>query len=90
MLVLAPAHVADEPVVVQDDTLPAVLQCGIGQARIAEIGLVDLRRLRVGHDRVSGLAVHRAVVAFAAQGGHGLGLDESAKAVVLAGFVTEA
>ena len=57
LLVLTPGDVADEPGVVEHETLTAERAFGAA-GRVGEPGLVDLGDLRIGHDRITRIGRH--------------------------------
>ncbi|RAK66274.1 hypothetical protein DJ019_08445 [Phenylobacterium kunshanense] len=88
LLVLAEAHVADEPRIAEDQALAAddrlALLAGPG-----DLGAVEFGVLRIGHQGVAGLAVGRAVVVVD-QGGDVLAFHQRLEAVPGRGLVAEA
>ena len=90
LLVLPPADVADEPLVVERDALAAE-QAGERAGLELQVRLVDLGVFRVGNDRPVGHAVGRAVVGIVVTEHRDIvRFHECAEAVPVAGHVVEA
>ncbi len=89
LLVLAPADVADETLIVEVDALAAERDRRIGERRVGELQAIHFVRLRVGDDGIGRLAVHGAVVV-GVPGPEHIALGEERGVPRLAGFEAEA
>ena len=96
LLVLAPAHVADKACIVQNEALTAILNGRIGDAAVAQVGLVDFGGFWVCYDSEvidsssAGLSGCLAVIFLVAQVLYRFRLDHCAEAIECGCFIAQA